>query len=234
MAEVIPAIIPRNFDDLKEKMSLVVGTVPLVQVDVLDGKLTSGKSWPYTKDPDPDFVKILKEEEGFPFWEDLDFEVDLMVSNPEMILGDWVIAGARRIIVHIESFGDNQKASKAISDFKEKFGVPGSPLDIEIGLAVGIETGEEMYLSVLENADFVQFMGIAQIGKQGEPFDDRVLEKISSLRKQSGSVIISVDGGVNLESAPLLVSAGANRLVAGSAIFESEDISLAIEDFKNI
>jgi len=234
MIEVIPAIIPKNFEDLKEHMHLVSDLVPLVQVDILDGVLTPGKSWPYKNIPDPDFSKIIKEEEGFPFWEDLDFEVDLMVSNPEKVLTDWVVTGARRIIVHFESFSDSQSALKTISDFKEKFSIVDSPLNIEIGLAVGVETPEEKYIELTKTVDFVQFMGIANIGKQGEPFDARVLEKISSLRRQNENVIISVDGGVNLETARLLVSAGANRLVAGSAIFGSDDIEEAIEEFKNI
>lgn len=234
MAEIIPAIIPKDFKDLEDKMSLVSGLIAIVQIDILDGKLTPSKSWPFVKTPDPDFLKIIKEEEGFPFWEDLDFEVDLMVSDPEKMLGDWVVAGARRIIVHLESFKDSQSALDTISEFKEKFAMPGSPLNVEIGLAVGVEMSEEKYVSLLEKADFIQFMGIAQIGRQGEPFDKRVLEKISSLRKQNENVIISVDGGVNLETAPVLVSAGVNRLVAGSAIFGSEDIEETIEEFKNI
>ena len=97
---------PRNFKDLRERMSLVSGFVPLVQIDVMDGVFVPNKSWPYIKKPDPDFLKILNEENSFPYWEELDFEVDLMVSNPAVLVPEWITAGTKRLIVHIESVTD--------------------------------------------------------------------------------------------------------------------------------
>ena len=75
-------------------------------------------------------------------------------------------------------------------------------------------------------------MGIAKIGYQGEPFDERAPEQINQLRVKYPNLAISVDGGVSLETAPLLKAAGANRLVAGSAIFGASDIALAIRELK--
>ena len=82
MSEIIPAIIPKSFSDLTEKLSLVTGLAPFVQIDVLDGKFTPERSWPNISAPDADFVKIIREEEEFPYWEEIDFEVDLMVADP--------------------------------------------------------------------------------------------------------------------------------------------------------
>ena len=77
-------------------------------------------------------------------------------------------------------------------------------------------------------------MGIAKIGFQGEPFDERVLEKIKDFRDEYVDVTISVDGGVSLESAPRLVEAGVNRFVVGSALWQSNDFEEKINKFKQL
>ena len=78
--------------------------------------------------------------------------------------------------------------------------------------------------------DFVQFMGIDNVGFQHQEFNDQVLEKISDLRGMYPNIHISVDGGVSFDNASELISAGATRLISGSTIFESDDIAKAIDD----
>ncbi len=234
MTEIIPAIIPKSFEDLENKLSLMSGVVSMVQIDILDGKFTSDGSWPYLRTPDPDFVKIIKEEEGFPFWEDLDFEVDLMVLNPEASIQEWISAGAKRVIVHYESFPSKEKALTFARSFSEQFGKNGPFVATELGFALNIDTDIGVLEEIVEYIDFIQCMGIAVIGRQGEPFDERVLQKISGIRSKYPDVIISIDGGVNLDSAQGLIEAGASRLVAGSAIFGSDDIVGTIEELENL
>lgn len=232
MIEIIPAIIPKNFRDLEKKMSQVSGVVPLVQIDILDGKLTPKPSWPYfDSKEDPDFIAIKKEEKDFPFWESLDFEVDLMVKSPENIWFDWIIAGAKRIIFHFES---TEKIPELVEKFRIETVSKESAMYVELGIALDIATPNEKIYPLIENIDFVQFMGIDKIGFQGQPFDERVLVKIQDFKKQYANMTVSVDGGVNLLSAPKLVSAGADRLVSGSAIFESGNIRETIDKFKQI
>ena len=76
-------------------------------------------------------------------------------------------------------------------------------------------------------------MGIREIGFQGQDFDSAVLEKISDMRDHYPEMPISVDGGVDGDSAADLIDAGATRLVSGSYIFESADIQQAIYDLEN-
>ena len=237
MIEIIPAIIPESFEDLKDKMTLVSGLTHLIQIDVCDGKFVPSKSWPYTGDRENFFRKIIDESEGFLFWESLDFEVDLMVKNPETVFEDWVRAGAKRIVFHIES---SENLLPFIKEVRDKYGYYGdSIVGIEIGIALNIKTpNEEIYKFLEPNesgrslVDFVQFMGIRDIGYQGQYFDERVLGKIRELRQTHSDTIISIDGGVNFENVDDLVKAGVNRLVSGSAIFESDNISEAIERMK--
>lgn len=239
MPEIIPAILPKDIDDLRERLSMVSGIVPLVQIDVCDGKFTPTKTWPYKKGVDETFLRIVAQEEGFPFWDSVDFEVDLMVKRPENIIDDWIAAGAKRVIIHIESTPDPLSLIRKI---KQEYGTAReSSYGAEVGAALNVETpNEEIYdlLSEVDDEgmpaiDFVQFMGIENIGYQGEPFDERVFEKIRELRERFPETIISVDGGVSLDSAAELIEAGANRLVSGSAIFESGDIAGTIKMFQN-
>jgi len=240
MTEIIPAILPEDIDDLREKLSLISGIIPLAQIDVCDGRFAPTKTWPYKKGVDETFLRIVGQEEGFPFWGSVDFEADLMVKHPENVVDDWIAAGAKRVIIHIESTPDPLSLFQKI---KLEYGASDeSSYGVETGVALNIETpNEEVYelLSEVDDEgepaiDFVQFMGIENIGYQGEPFDERVFEKIRELRERFPDIIISVDGGVSLENASELIEAGANRLVSGSAIFESGDIAGTVEVFQNI
>ena len=223
MIEILPAIIPEDFEDLKEKLAQVRGIAPIVQIDIVDGKFAPHPSWPYYKGAQEHFQKILREEEGLPFWEDFYFEADLMIERPEEHIEDFIFAGFSRLVVHLES---TEKMGEIIEMAKH--------MDTEIGIAINIDTPNSELEEWIERINFVQFMGIEKIGSQGQPFDPRVIEKISTLRREHPDIIISVDGGVSLEIAPFLVGAGAERLISGSAIFESDDIEKTINDFRNI
>ncbi|MEO8637443.1 MAG: hypothetical protein ABI430_00895 [Candidatus Taylorbacteria bacterium] len=221
---IIPAIIPKNFEDLEEHLSQVKGLVPLVQIDVCDGKFVPRESWPYVKGKySVDFEKILKEDEGMPYWKELDFEVDLMVLNPEAVVSDWISAGASRIIIHVEAL--KNEISSIFSATQDV---------VELGIALNPDTPNDAILPYLENIQFVQFMGIAKIGFQGEELDERVYGKIREFKNNHPEILVSVDGGVNLENAKLLKEEGADRLVVGSAIFESENLVETVEEFKKV
>ncbi len=233
MVEIIPAILPEDFSDLEEKLSLVVGHAPMVHVDVTNGTLTLKANWPYSGDQ-TDFLKIVNEVEGFPFWEETSFEVHLMIKNPKEIIEDWILAGAERMILHIESFEDDAEISRTLAILKNRFDKNNSHLGIEVGLAVNMNTSlESVYPHVLE-ADFIHLMSISEIGEQGQPFDKNIFERIKLLKEKFPETIIAVDGGINLENAQDLIEAGANRLVIGSAIFSAPEPEEALQDFQEI
>ena len=143
MAEVIPAIMPDSFNDLNEKYAQVKDFVSIVQIDVMDGKFVPSKNFPYIQNDENNLSQI-----------DFDFEVDLMVSNPENFIESWVKAGAKRIIIHIESV-------ERIEDVFLKV-----PSDIETGIALNTTTPNEKIYPLIEKINFVQFMGIEKIGYQ--------------------------------------------------------------------
>ena len=221
--EIIPAIIPKNIEDAKRRLSEVRGVAPVVQIDILDGKFVPNTSYPYGDSNENHFKKTIEGVEKFPYSDEFYMEADLMIENPENSIDKFAFAGFNRIVAHIES---TNNMMDIINNARN--------LDLEIGIAINIDTPNEVIDEYVDKIDFVQFMGIAKIGFQGESFDGRVVEKICKFKDVHSDIIISVDGGVNLKNASYLLGAGARRLVAGSAIFGSNDAARAIENFKLI
>ncbi|MCX6716384.1 MAG: hypothetical protein NTV72_00430 [Candidatus Taylorbacteria bacterium] len=221
MIEIIPAILPKDFHELEEKMSLVKGAVSFVQIDVMDKTFTQDATWPYRK-PDDNFRAILAEERGMPFWEEMDFEADLMIKKPEEVVEDWIMAGAVRLIIHANSTENLDELIKNLSG------------RVEIILGLEIDTDISIIDKYIEQIQGVQCMGIAKIGFQGQPFDERVVEKVRLIRSKYPSLPISVDGGEDLEHGKLVMEAGATRLVCGSYIYNSQNVFQTIEKLKSL
>ena len=152
-----------------------------------------------------------------------------MVSDAVENFDVYTKLGAKRIIFHIE-------AMKNLEDFKNFL----EAIDVyirdglEIGIAINPNTSIEKLFSIANDIDFVQFMGNDKIGYQGISLDEKVYQNIKTLKEKYPDMLISVDIGVNKDTAPLLVEAGANKLVVGSAIFNTDDIIEAIESFKSL
>jgi len=231
MIDIIPAILPKNYEDLKNKIALVRGIVSVVQIDICDGIFVPSKSWPFTTGgfDDDNFFKIINEQEGMPFWEDIDFEFDLMVSDAVENFDIYTKLGPKRIIFHLEAVGDLNE----FKDFIEGMDVYIRDA-IEIGVAIDIKTPVEKIFPLVNHIDFVQTMGIDEIGFQGQEFDEKVLEHIKALKEKYPDLIISVDGGVNFDTAQELANVGATRLIAGSVIFKSEDIRQTLSELENL
>lgn len=224
MATIIPAILPTSFVDLDEKVLRISRLVSSVQVDIVDGVFAPGKTWPFVNDHG-DFKKLLSEVEGLPAWENISYEIDMMVADPLKIFDDWVSVGASTIIIHRESV-DDATLDALITRGNEK--------DISLGIALKPSTPLSMIESYLDRVPRIQCMGNDQIGRQGTPLDPSVFEKIKAIRDMAGAVTISVDIGVNRDTAPKLISAGATILVSGSAIFESDSPGDAIAFFSSL
>lgn len=212
--EIIPAVLPATFEDLEGTLSRLRGIAPLVQIDVVDGIFAPNRTWPYSDQSS--FEPIATGEKGLPLWEEFEFEVDSMAARVEKSAMQWVSAGVSRIIIHVES----QDASQAVAALQRE---RGGALGLQVGLALSIETPLSALDAYADMFDYVQLMGIARIGFQGEALDERVYERIASLRAMHPDGTIQIDGGVKLENAPRLKDAGVNRLVAGSAILNAPD-----------
>lgn len=213
--KIIPAILPKSLDGLEGNLSRIRSVASTVQVDICDGLFVPNTTWPYTERAS--FETILSEKEGLPFWEDFDYEIDLMVKESLPDAREWIQAGASTIIIHVES-DDDRGALEALQEFRARDGGPGTTL----ALALSLDTPIEKLESLTDLVDELQVMGIARIGFQGEPFDSRALDRIRELHAKYSSHTIGVDGGVTRDNIRVLIDAGATKLVAGSSIFTGD------------
>ena len=213
MIEIIPAILPKSYLDLEDHLARVQGVTKAVQIDVVDGIFAPNTTWPYVGRDS--FETILSEENGLPFWEDFDFEIDLMVQNSKDAALEWIRAGASKIIIHIES-PDDRGALEAIQDVRT------GEVPVEVILAISQETPVEKLETLAHLASGIQVMGIDHIGFQGEPFDVHTYEKLRTLKEKYPNHALSVDGAVTQDNAKALIDAGATRFVVGSAIWSGD------------
>ncbi len=220
--EIIPAILPKNFREIEEKIELIVGIAPMVQIDICDGKFVPSTTWPYWK-PDENFEKILREERGMPEWQKINYEFDLMIDNPTADdARKWLSAGAERIVLHHESSKDLMPVIAVLDGL------------VEIGIAVNLTTNLEEVKKYANKIQFIQCMGIRKAGFQGQKFEPNTPDKVKEIKALFPDLKIQVDGGVTLENADLLKHAGVDTLVVGSALFNSENIVDSIEEFRAI
>ncbi len=228
MIEVIPAILVKNFNELKEKLAIYKDLVKIVQIDVCDGQFVNTISWPMNKDDAESLSSIIDEDEGMPYWTELDYEFDLMIKNAHEQFDTFIQLGAKRIVFHLES-----ESEEKFRDFLESID-PYIRDNVEIGLAINTTTDINKIDKYINYVDFIQCMGIEHIGQQGQSFDERVLSQISNVKNKYPEVTISIDGSVNEETAGALVENGANRLVIGSALLRTYDIKNKITEFENL
>ncbi len=231
MADIIPAILEKNYNEIKNKLTFLREKVKCVQLDVCDGVFVPSQTWPFASGgfDDADFLKIMDEEEGLPYWTDFDFELDLMVVNAMENFDVYMKLGPKRIIFHLSA----QRSVEEFEDFLEGLDMYTRD-NVEIGLAFKPSDDLSIVSKLSNKVDFLQCMGIEKIGFQGEEFDKKVLENIKSLKENLPGVVLSVDGGITLGNAEVLLGAGVDRLTVGSAIWKSVDPIGALEDFQSL
>lgn len=232
MGVIVPAILPTSREDLEGKLALLEGLVDMVQIDIVDGKFAAPATWPYVNQSG-DFAASVQEGDALPYLGSFQYEVDLMVQNAEGVTGLWIAAGAQRLVVHAES---TTRLPDIIHDLEVRYGHAKdfAPDLLSLGLSLDDDADISLIEPYVDRIDYVQFMGIDEVGRQGQPFDPDVLEQIHAFRKKYPDMTIQVDGGVSLETAPALLAAGVDRLVVGSGLWKARDIKEALVRFKEL
>lgn len=197
--EIIPAIIAKDLEDLKNKIDLVKNHTTWIQLDIMDGKFVENKTW-----NEPEELKSVD-------FGTTKYEVHLMAEESKEDVEKWLKSDVSRILVHIESQADFKQLAKVVHAENKQFGLVLNP---------------DTPLSVLENfkdaLDVVQLMSVYP-GKYGAEFVPEVLEKGREFKKLYPQIPLSIDGGVNEKTLSEIIKAGFNRVAVGSAIFESRD-----------
>lgn len=223
MGIIVPAIIPVSKEDLDQKLAQLSGLCEEVQVDIVDGVYATPASWPFAKDA-TEPLRMLKEGAMLPHAGEFKLEIDLMSTDPESSVGTWIGLGATRLTIHAESTRFLPRfIESAHSQYGHDAGFASGLLSL--GLAIGTETNLALIEPYLSKVDYVQFMGVRTIGRQGELFAPGVISRIQTFRKKYPHIPVQVDGGVTLENAPKLLQAGVSRLVVGSALWKAPNIS---------
>jgi len=170
-----------------------------LQIDVMDGSFVPNITF------GPGVVRALRPLVG------VMLDVDLMIVEPEKHLQAFADAGADRLTIHREACTHPYRILRQIRD-----------LGVEAGVALAPGTSLHEVEELLDIVDMVQFMTVSP-GWGGQSFIHSQLDKVRRLRRtieeRDLDVIIGIDGGINLTTAPLVVEAGARMLVGGSSIF---------------
>ncbi len=206
---IAPSILSADFARLADEVAAVErGGADLLHVDVMDGhfvpNLTVG----------PPIVESLKKVTKLPL------DVHLMITNADAFIADFAAAGADYLTVHVEASPHLHRTVQAIKERGVKAGVTLNP-------ATSLHTLDE----ILSEVDLVLIMSVNP-GFGGQQFIPSCLQKLASARQmldraRSGA-LLEVDGGVKVENAAQALAAGADVLVAGSAIFTSRDYAATI------
>ncbi len=174
MHEIIPAVLPHDQNELEQTLAALPAEITFFHMDVLEEDIWTSSN--------------VRE-----------FEVHLMVKEPEKIMGRWMERGAKRLSIHA--------IIPEIAKYRER---------AEIGFAIELDRPVEDVLPFLDFVDFVHVMSIDEIGAQGHKLDEQVFGRIKLLREKYPALPIAVDGGVNINNYQKLLDLGADRLVVGS------------------
>lgn len=228
---IVPAVLPSSRADLKKKLALVasIPQVSRVQIDVVDGKFAGPASWPYTAPRE--LRDMVLRGEMLPHLDRFAYEIDLMCIDAERMAHAWLALGATRLTFHAESTTD---LGRLLFSARKRYGAGDgfAPGLISFGVALNIASDLSLIEQNLSEIEYVQFMGIARIGRQGQPFDHRVLEKVRVFHARYPEIALQIDGGVSLDTARRLIALGVSNLVVGSALLLAPDPAAAFAMFE--
>jgi ribulose-phosphate 3-epimerase len=233
MELIVPAVLPTSREELEEKLALLskIDSVSIVQIDVVDGRFASPISWPYTAPKE--FLEMVENNEMLPHLDRIAYEIDLMCNDAERMAEAWLAMGATRLTFHAES---TTNIARLLASARKRYGSGAGFVSdlISFGVAINIASELSLIEPCLHEVKYVQFMGIARIGRQGQPFDHRVIDKLKTFHAKYPNIVLQVDGGVTLENARQLLALDVNNLVVGSALLKAHDPAIMFNKFEEL
>ena len=213
MIYIAPSLLAADFSNLAQDIERVrQAGANYLHLDVMDGVFVPNISF-----GPPVIESIRKKTKLF-------FYVHLMIKHPQRYIENFIKAGADSITIHYESTSRPRDAIMKIKDF-----------DVKAGIAISPNTPYEAVLPYLDIVDMVLVMTV-EPGFGGQAMIPETLEKVRAIKnyidEHEINVDIEVDGGITAENVHLALDAGANVIVAGSAIFRSKTPSKVIKQMR--
>lgn len=211
---IAPSLLAADFSRFGDEVQRVVNAgADLLHFDIMDGEFVPNFGI------SPLMIAAVRDKTDVPF------DVHIMVTHPLRYIDSLVEVGADMITFHIESHDEPYAVISAIKAH-----------DIKVGIAFSPNTPTDTVIPYLADIDLVLPMSV-EPGLGGQKFIENTLAKIETLseeiHKRKHPLDISVDGGVTIETAPAAVRLGVTILVAGTAIFKSQQPETVIENLRN-
>lgn len=209
---IAPSLLAADFSKLKEEVKAIENTkAKWLHLDVMDGNFVPNISF------GADIVKAIRKDSN------LYFDAHLMIENPEWYIDTIADAGVQSISIHVEA---TKHLDRALQLIKAR--------GLKAGVAINPATDITFLDNIYEKLDLILIMTVNP-GFGGQKFLNQMIEKIRKVRNKFPHIDIQVDGGINNETAKLVIEAGANILVAGSYVFSgnySEKVNSLLNEEK--
>lgn len=222
MQNIVPAILEKDYDKVLFALEKYSKLTTKIQIDVCDGLYVNNKTW---------LPNNYEDINGF----GLELEFDMMVGDVKSYLNTLYMYDAKYIVVHVSCL-DDLEFRKVYAEIKQKNKL------IKVGISIKHGDSLERVYDNYNFFDYVQIMGIKEIGVQGQLFDKNVIDKIKltknfldiKYKEESASMLtsfpkdkkyIQIDGAMNPESVESCKRAGATSFAIGSYLKKSNDLA---------